>query len=109
MSAYSCPSAGPDACQSTTSSPSRSRPAHAGSARVNLTTVTTRALHAVVLPPADAGGRMLGALAAALDGTGPAILPLDPALPRARLAALLDAFAPSVIETAHGPERYVRA
>ena len=52
---------------------------------------------------------MLGALAAALDGTGPALLPLDPALPRARLAALLDAFAPSAVETAQGPERYVRA
>jgi len=71
--------------------------------------VTTRPLHAVLLPPADAGHRMLGALAAALDGTGPAILPLDPALPRARLAALLDAFAPSAVETAQGPERYVRA
>jgi o-succinylbenzoate---CoA ligase len=61
-----------------------------------------------MLPPADAGPRFLGALAAALDGTGPAILPLDPALPRARLTALLDAFAPSVIETAQGPERSVR-
>jgi O-succinylbenzoic acid--CoA ligase len=71
--------------------------------------VTTRALHAVLLPRADAARRMLGALAAALDGTGPAILPLDLALPRARLAALLDAFAPSVVETAHGPERYARA
>ena len=71
--------------------------------------MTTRPLHAVLLPPADAGHRMLGALAAALDGTGPAILPLDPALPRARLAALLDAFAPSAVETAQGPERYVRA
>jgi o-succinylbenzoate---CoA ligase len=70
--------------------------------------VTTRPLHAVLLPPDGARGRMPEALAAALDGTGPAILPLDPALPRARLAALLDAFAPSVIETAHGPERYVR-
>jgi O-succinylbenzoic acid--CoA ligase len=33
-------------------------------------------------------------------------MPLDPALPRPRLAALLDALAPSVIETPHGPERY---
>jgi o-succinylbenzoate---CoA ligase len=68
--------------------------------------VTTRPLHAVVLPPAAAGGRMLGALAAALDGTGPAILPLDPDLPRSRLAALLEAFAPSAVETAQGTERY---
>jgi len=52
---------------------------------------------------------MLDALAAALDGTGPAILPLDPALPRARLAALLDAFAPSAVRTAQGSQRYAGA
>jgi len=67
--------------------------------------VTTRPLHAVLLPPADAAGRMLEALAAALDGSGPAILPLDPDLPRPRLAALIEAFAPSVIESSDGPER----
>ena len=73
--------------------------------RINLTTVTTRPLHAVLLPAADATGRMLEALSAALDGTGPAILPLDPDLPRPRLAAMIDAFAPSVIEFSDGPER----
>jgi o-succinylbenzoate---CoA ligase len=67
--------------------------------------VTPRPLHAVLLPPADAAGRMLEALAAALDGTGPALLPLDPSLPRPRLAALLDAFAPSHIETPEGTQR----
>jgi o-succinylbenzoate---CoA ligase len=67
--------------------------------------VTTRPLHAVLLRPAEAAGRLLEALAAALDGTGPAILPLDPDLPRPRLAALIEAFAPSVIETSDGPER----
>jgi o-succinylbenzoate---CoA ligase len=71
--------------------------------------VTNRPLHAVLLPPADAAGRMLEAVAAALDGTGPAILPLDPGLPPARLAALLDAFAPSVIESSEGLERYATA
>jgi o-succinylbenzoate---CoA ligase len=71
--------------------------------------VTSRPLHAVLLPPAEAAGRLLDALPAALDGSGPAILPLDPALPRSRLAALLDAFAPSAVETAHDRERYVRA
>jgi o-succinylbenzoate---CoA ligase len=71
--------------------------------------VTTRPLHAVLLPPADAAGRMLEALDAALDGTGPAILPLDPDLPRPRLAAMLDAFSPSVIETSDGPERNANA
>ena len=39
------------------------------------------------------------ALAAALDGSGPAILPLDATLPRARLAELIEAFAPASIET----------
>ena len=69
--------------------------------------MTSRPLHAVLLPPAEAAGRLLEALPAALDGTGPAILPLDPALPRSGLAALLDAFAPSAVETAQGRERYV--
>ncbi len=67
--------------------------------------MTPRPLHAVLLPPAESGGRLLAALEAALGGTGPAILPLDPALPRPRLAALLEAFAPSHIDTGHGPER----
>jgi o-succinylbenzoate---CoA ligase len=52
---------------------------------------------------------MLEALAAALDGTGPAILPLDPDLPRPRLAAAIEAFAPSVIESSDGPERNASA
>jgi len=42
---------------------------------------------------------MLAALAAALDGSGPAILPLDPDLPPAALARMLAAFRPSAIET----------
>jgi o-succinylbenzoate---CoA ligase len=44
-------------------------------------------------------------LAAALDGSGPAILPVDPDLPPARLAALLEALGPATIETARGTER----
>ena len=67
--------------------------------------MTTRPLHAVLLPPADAAARLLDALPAALDGTGPALLPLDPELPRARLATLLEAFAPTAVETADGLER----
>jgi O-succinylbenzoic acid--CoA ligase len=69
--------------------------------------VSTRPLHAVLLRPAQAGGRMFDLLAAALDGSGPAILPLDPDLPRARLTTLLDALAPSAIETQEGLERPV--
>jgi o-succinylbenzoate---CoA ligase len=71
--------------------------------------VTSRPLHAVLLPAAEAGGRLLDALAAALDGTGPAILPLDPALPPDRLDSLLAAFAPAAIETADGTTRLAAA
>jgi o-succinylbenzoate---CoA ligase len=52
---------------------------------------------------------LLEALAAALDGSGPAILPLDPSLPRARLAELITAFAPVAIETTEGIQRTARA
>lgn len=69
---------------------------------VNLTTVSSRPLHAVLLPPEAAAGPLLAALSAALDGTGPAILPLDPAVPPERLRALLDAFAPSALHTLTG-------
>jgi o-succinylbenzoate---CoA ligase len=64
--------------------------------------VISRSLHAVLLPAGPGGGRLLAALSSALDGTGPAVLPLDPGLPESRLAALLDAFAPDAIETADG-------
>jgi O-succinylbenzoic acid--CoA ligase len=67
--------------------------------------VTSRPLHAVLLPATAASGRLLEALAAALDGTGPAILPLDPGLPGERLDALIDAFAPATIESADGATR----
>jgi len=68
---------------------------------INLTTVTSRPLHAVQFPAA-AGERLLPVLAAALDGSGPAILPLDPALPQAALARLLAAFAPAALHTEGG-------
>jgi o-succinylbenzoate---CoA ligase len=63
--------------------------------------VTSRPLHAVQFPP-SAGERMLAVLAAALDGSGPAILPLDPGLPAAALTRMLEAFAPATIETMAG-------
>src|SRR5580693_3379079 len=97
MSVYSCPSAGPDAFQSTTLRP----PAVALFCPINLTCVTSRPLHAVQFPPA-AGERMLSALAAALDGTGPAILPLDPDLPEPVLARILTALAPAALHTIKG-------
>jgi O-succinylbenzoic acid--CoA ligase len=67
--------------------------------------VTSRPLHAVLLPAGAGAGQLLAALAAALDGIGPAILPLDPALPRARLDQLLGTLAPSAIQTPEGTER----
>jgi o-succinylbenzoate---CoA ligase len=68
--------------------------------------VSGRPLHALLLPPADAAGPMLDALAAALDGSGPAILPLDPRLPPARIAASLEAFVPAAVQTPEGTGRW---
>jgi o-succinylbenzoate---CoA ligase len=68
--------------------------------------VTGRPLHALLLPQVASAGRLLDALASALDGSGPAILPLDPRLPRARVAALLDACAPAAVETPAGTRRW---
>ncbi|GAA1564704.1 o-succinylbenzoate--CoA ligase [Actinomadura kijaniata] len=62
-----------------------------------------RRLHAVVLPP---GPRLFAALAAALDGTGPAICPISPDLPGPARTALLDALAPHAVETADGVTPY---
>ena len=58
-----------------------------------------------MLPPSAAAGPFLDAVSAALDGTGPAILPLDPGLPAARLRELLDAFAPAAIQTPDGTQQ----
>jgi o-succinylbenzoate---CoA ligase len=70
----------------------------------NLTCVAQRPLHAVLLPP-TAGGRLLELLAAALDGSGPAILPLDPGLPPDQLRSIVETFAPGAVETADGVTR----
>jgi len=52
-------------------------------------------LHAVLLDDAVADvDQLAGPLAKALDGTGPAILPLDATLPASRLRQLTDAIAP---------------
>jgi o-succinylbenzoate---CoA ligase len=47
------------------------------------------------------GPRLLELLAAALDGSGPVIAPLDAGLPPAQLAALLEALGPGTVE---GPD-----
>ncbi len=56
-----------------------------------------RPLHAVLVSGVADAGRLIEPLAAALDGTGPAIAPLDAGLPAARLRQLLDAFRPEVV------------
>jgi o-succinylbenzoate---CoA ligase len=60
----------------------------------------TRPLHAVLVE--RTGPRLIELLAAALDGSGPAILPLDAGLPAARLNDLLMTFAPDTVEVADG-------
>lgn len=58
-----------------------------------------RQLHALLGPePA----RLSELLAAALDGSGPALLPIDPALPEARVRALLEALRPAALHTPDG-------
>jgi o-succinylbenzoate---CoA ligase len=59
----------------------------------------SRPLHAVILPP---GPLLARRLEAALDGGGPAICPLSPALPEPALDAILDALAPAAVETPEG-------
>src|SRR5580658_3870854 len=66
ISVYSCAAR----CQSITQAP----PGPRLICPVNLTLVTARPLHAVLLPAASGAGRLMDLLAAALDGTGPAIL-----------------------------------
>ena len=64
----------------------------------------SRPLQAVLFRPGNSAP-LLDALAAAIDGTGPAIAPLDPALPKARLDDLLVALAPASIRTEDHTER----
>ena len=61
--------------------------------------MTNRSLHVVLVE--RTGPRLLELLAAALDGSGPAIAPLDAGLPPARLAALVEALDPGSVE---GPD-----
>jgi o-succinylbenzoate---CoA ligase len=59
-----------------------------------------RPLHAVLVRRATP--RLVEALAAALDGRGPALLPLDAGLPPERLAELIDALGPGSVEDTEG-------
>ena len=56
--------------------------------------MTKRSLHPVLLEPVADADQLAGPLAKALEGTGPAILPLDATLPAPRLRQLIDAIAP---------------
>jgi O-succinylbenzoic acid--CoA ligase len=59
--------------------------------------VNKRPLHAVVLSGVADAKRLIDPLERALDGTGPAILPLDAGLPAARLRQLIDVFGPDAV------------
>jgi o-succinylbenzoate---CoA ligase len=61
-----------------------------------------RPLHAVLLSGVADAGRLVEPLARALDGTGPALLPLNAGLPAARIKQLIDVFQPSVVMEADG-------
>jgi o-succinylbenzoate---CoA ligase len=67
--------------------------------------MTSRPLHAVLLPAAAGAGRLLEALGEALEGTGPALLPVDPRLPAGQVQALLQALRPATLETPDGLQR----
>ena len=64
-----------------------------------------RPLHAVLLDGVAGAARLLDPLARALDGTGPAILPLDASLPAATIRQLIEAFRPDVVIDAVGEAR----
>jgi O-succinylbenzoic acid--CoA ligase len=62
-----------------------------------------RSLHAVLLSGPRDAARLLDPLRAALDGTGPALLPLDAGDPR--LDSLLAAYSPDLVTDAEGVTR----
>ena len=61
-----------------------------------------RPLHAVLLNGTADAATLIEPLAAALDGTGPAILPIDATLPPAKVRQLIEAFQPNAIIAADG-------
>jgi o-succinylbenzoate---CoA ligase len=63
--------------------------------------MSERPLYAALLEPAD----LLAPLGAALDGTGPAVLPLDPALPPGRIEQLITELGPDAVLTPDRPRR----
>jgi O-succinylbenzoic acid--CoA ligase len=59
----------------------------------------------VLLNGVGDAARLLDPLAHALDGTGPAILPVDASLPAARISQLIDAFQPNAVIDGRGEAR----
>jgi O-succinylbenzoic acid--CoA ligase len=59
----------------------------------------------VLLNGVGDAARLLEPLARALDGSGPAILPVDASLPAARIRQLVDAFAPDAVVDQEGEAR----
>ena len=72
-----------------------------------MTTLSRRPLQAIVINGPGDAPRLVDPLRAALDGTGPAVLPVDGGLPAIQVAALLAAFAPD--EIVAGGERTSRS
>lgn len=68
-------------------------------AGTNLTTVPTRPVHALLIPP---GAALFEAVRRALDGAGPAVLPLSPDLPAPAVQAALDTLRPTHVVTGDG-------
>ena len=64
-----------------------------------------RLLHAVLLNGVGDAARLLEPLARALDGSGPAIFPVDASLPAARIRQLIDAFQPNAVIDENGEAR----
>ena len=107
MSVYSCPGAGPDACQSTTISPSGC----CLICPINLTTVTIPATARGPVPGRGRRAHADGAGAPRSTASGPAILPLDPALPagQAGRAAQARSRPPPCNHRGHGTARAAAA
>ena len=57
----------------------------------------SRPLHAVLISGVAGAGRLVEPLSRALDGTGPAILPLDADLPAEKIRQLIDVFQPNTV------------
>jgi o-succinylbenzoate---CoA ligase len=64
-----------------------------------------RPLHAVLLNGVADAARLLEPLAAALAGSGPAVLPVDASLPAAKIGQLIEAFAPDAVIDGDGVAR----